>query len=1029
MLRVWLAALAASLLPVITYGQTEPREGIQDRAGGVHALTGARVIVAPGQVLEGATILIRDGRIAALGAQVRIPADAQVTDMSGHVVTAGWIDLDFPIEVPEADGATREARFWNDSVRPERDAATAPRPDAKALRGHRHAGFTVALATPRDGVLAGRAALMGLGESAPHNQRLLEDSAVQVGSLEHGGWGDRDYPNSRMGAVALLRQAILDARWYGESWRAYRSDPARFPRPEVNHSLAALQSAVRGETPFAFRTSDALQLLTLGEIRDEFGLRVWFLGSGEEYTWLQDVARIGVPVVIPVDYPGAPRLSHLGDARDVTLRTLELWARAPENASRLDRAQVTFAFTPRGLKQATSFSAQVRKSIDRGLSANQALAAVTTVPARMLGEESRLGTVAPGKLAMLTVLDGAPFEEKTRIVEVWVDGRRYPVSVRPQPDLRGVWELTYKNRSSAASTVELQISGSRERPRPQLERSGTKVPHAQLVVDAREVSLVFTEDEARGTARLSGYLEEPGRVRGVGFLEDGSPVEFEAIRTGDLQTKEAAQKGEGKLAQGIARLRRSGHLSKQLWQGSALEKIAQPLGAFGRDASPGKAQRVLVTGATIWTCGPQGILKDADMYMENGKIVQVGRDLNVDADLILDYPGVHVTPGIIDAHSHTAIVGGVNEGTQAVTAEVRIGDVINPNDVNLYRQLAGGVTVAHLLHGSANPIGGQAATIKLRWGESPQRLKFEGAFPTIKFALGENVKQSNWGDEYTTRYPQTRMGVEQTFRDAFQEARDYRRSWQEHRSGRTGGAAPRRDLELEALVEILEGSRWIHCHSYRQDEILTLMRVAEDFGFRVGTFQHVLEGYKVAPEMARHGASGSSFSDWWAFKFEVYDAIPHNGALLHRAGVLTTFNSDSNELARRLNLEAAKAVKYGGVPPEEALLFVTLNAAKQLGIEKRVGSLEPGKDADFAIWSASPLSTYATCQETWIDGIQRFSRDADAKLRERDRKRRETLVHRAALAVFHGEGEGAGSQQRNTNTEEEYECCPRDSSF
>ena len=336
------------------------------------------------------------------------------------------------------------------------------------------------------------------------------------------------------------------------------------------------------------------------------------------------------------------------------------------------------------------------------------------------------------------------------------------------------------------------------------------------------------------------------------------------------------------------------------------------------------------------------------------------------------------------------------EGTQAVTAEVRIGDVLRSSHIALYRELAGGLTSANVLHGSSNPIGGQNAVIKLRWGAPPEEMKFKGATPGIKFALGENVKQSNRGDQFTTRYPQTRMGVEQIIRDRFKAALDYEKEWQAYKAvGRERGLIPpRRDLELETLLEIIRGRRLVHSHSYRQDEILMLIRVADDFGFTIGAFQHVLEGYKVADALARHGAGASTFSDWWAYKFEVMDAIPYNGALMHEQEVVVSFNSDSDELARRLNTEAAKAVKYGGLSEEEALQFVTLNPAKQLGIDDRVGSLEVGKDADFVLWNGHPLSTYTVCEQTWIDGRKYFDREEDLQMRRQIRQERAHLIQK-----------------------------------
>jgi len=354
--------------------------------------------------------------------------------------------------------------------------------------------------------------------------------------------------------------------------------------------------------------------------------------------------------------------------------------------------------------------------------------------------------------------------------------------------------------------------------------------------------------------------------------------------------------------------------------------------------------------------------------------------------------GKHVTPGLIDCHSHSA-ASSINEGAQSVTAEVRIQDVLYSDDINIYRQLGGGLTTANILHGSANPIGGQNAVIKLRWGSAPDELLFKNAPQGIKFALGENVKQANW--QGTGRYPQTRMGVEQVIRDAFRAAQDYRhaqKTYNRNSKAKKKTIPPRIDLELEALAEILEGKRLLHCHSYRQDEIWMLTRIAEDFGFTIATFQHVLEGYKVAERLAEHGAGASTFSDWWQYKYEVIDAIPYNGTMMAKNNVLVSFNSDDAELARRMNTEAAKAIKYGGLDEIEALHFVTINPAKQLKIDKWVGSLEEEKDADFVIWDGPPLSIYSKVQETWIDGTRYWSVDENAQMEDRDKGLRESLI-------------------------------------
>jgi len=407
-----------------------------------------------------------------------------------------------------------------------------------------------------------------------------------------------------------------------------------------------------------------------------------------------------------------------------------------------------------------------------------------------------------------------------------------------------------------------------------------------------------------------------------------------------------------------------------------------------RRPQPFHPEVLIVQHATVWTQGPQGVLEDADLLLRGGKVAAVGRGLAVPSGaFVVDGRGKHVTPGLVDCHSHTAIRGGVNEGSDTITAEVRVADVIDPRDEDLYRELAGGLTTAHLLHGSANAIGGQDAVIKLHPYGRPQDLRVPGAWPGIKFALGENPKRSNFRDpEIAPRYPGTRMGVMEAIRVAFAEARDQDRRWAEWRALSKAEQAkrvpPRRDLRLEALAEVLRGERRVHSHAYRQDEMLALLRLAETYGVKVATFQHALEGYKIADEIARHGAGASIFTDWWAYKAEAYDAIPYNGALLRARGVNVSFNSDSDELARRLNLEAAKAVKYGDLAETDALDFVTRNPARQLGIEDRVGSLAPGKDADFVVWSGHPLSVYSKAEQTWVDGVREFDLVTDRARRE-----------------------------------------------
>src|SRR5882724_10451257 len=409
-----------------------------------------------------------------------------------------------------------------------------------------------------------------------------------------------------------------------------------------------------------------------------------------------------------------------------------------------------------------------------------------------------------------------------------------------------------------------------------------------------------------------------------------------------------------------------------------------------------RSQETLIRNATVLTIA-RGTMQNADVLIRKGKIAGVGKNLKASASArVIDATGKFVMPGIVDCHSHS-MLDAINEGSLAVTSMARTRDVLNPTDVDLYRELAGGVTTLNLLHGSANPIGGLNTVVKIKYGRPAEEFIFPGAMPGIKFALGENPKRSNSPNipGLPRRYPGTRMGVEEVIRDAFTRARDYKKSWDEYNTAVQRGdknlIPPRRDLQLEPLVEVLEGKRYVHSHCYRADEILMLINIANEFGFKVRTFQHVLEGYKVAKEIAQHGAGASIFADFWGYKIEAYDAIPYNAAILTRAGVVVSMNSDSDERARRLNIEAAKAMRYGGLTEEQSLKLITLNPAIQLGIQDRVGSLEVGKDADLAIWNGHPLSVYSRVDTTFIDGDIFFDRQQDLARRPELQKERAQL--------------------------------------
>jgi N-acetylglucosamine-6-phosphate deacetylase len=973
---------------------TAPPAGLRENTPSTHALVGARLVIAPGQVIENGTLVIHDGLIEAVGADIDIPAEAQIWNCRSKTIYAGLIDAfsELPPEASKLGISDKHgAGYWNSQVLPQVDASNCYSVDAELNKKLRSQGFAARLIVPAAGIIKGTSALVSTGDVPGSHSILQPQVALHLMIVPPRG-GD-GYPKSPMGAMALVRQAFYDARWHADAWQAFKQQ-AGLARPERSEALAALQLSLDGKMPVIVRTLDELYCLRAEQLAKEFKLNCILQGSGHEYRRLEAIAATKLPVIVPLNFPKAPRVTTPESAMSVSLEKLMHWDLAPENAGRLDAAGVKIVLATQGLTDTADFLAAVRKAVRRGLKPDVALRAMTVAPAELFGVGDRLGTLEAGKSANFVVTSGDLFAKQTEVLETWVDGQRYETESAPLADLRGDWEMRLSKPDGGTESLMIKLEGTPKKLSGKLRRGEKEADLTQVVLDASQFSAVVKGDALgwKGMLQLSGTVSsplddddqdasEPGWL-GVLVWPEGERSACSAKRTTRWQEAEAKTDDEAQ-----AQAANAAPESQQ-----ALYAVNYPLGAFGVAAAPEQPEAIVFQHATVWTCGSAGVLEDATVLVRQGKITGVGRDLPLpDNAVIIDASGKHLSPGIVDCHSHIATDGGINENTQTITSEVRIGDYIDSNDIHIYRQLAGGVTCANILHGSANTIGGQNQVIKFRWGALPEELKFAGAPPGIKFALGENVKQSNWGPG--NRYPATRMGVEQVVRDAFNAAIDYRRRWDEWRE-KPQGLPPRTDLELEALVEVLAGKRLVHCHSYRQDEIVAFLRTCEQFGVRVQTLQHVLEGYKVADVIGKHGAGGSSFSDWWGFKFEVYDAIPYNGALMHRAGVLTSFNSDDPELARRLNLEAAKAVKYGGVPPEQALGFVTLNPAKQLGIDKQVGSIEVGKDADLVVWSRSPLSSYAVCEQTWIDGRKYFDREADAAQHAEMARMRAALIQR-----------------------------------
>jgi len=970
--------------PGAAWAQFAPFTGLHDNTPAVHAFTNARIVVAPGQVIPHGTLVVRDGVIEAVGENLKPPRDAREWDATGLTFYPGFIDLssdygmprgsapgepDFLATPPPAE-KPRGAEHWTAKMRADLDASAAFQPDPAAAEKLRTQGFVAVLSTPQSGIFRGQSALISLAD-APGPQLVLKRRAAQTITLEQRGGFFGGYPNSLMGVIAFVRQILLDADWYRKAWDAYTKSPNQ-ERPETSTGLAALGDALDRKTPFIGEADEDLNVLRLLKIGREFSLNLWIRGSGEEYRRLDQLKQLRPKLIVPLNFPEAPAVDTPEEALGVTLDELQHWDAAPENPGRLQKASIPVAVTASQLKDAGTFLTQVRKAVKRGWTADGALAAMTTTPASWLGLERQLGSLEAGHAASFVVTDGDLFSEKTRIREVWIDGKRYDVKLPPAVETRGTWSFTGPSQLSG----ELALKGDPDRPAGSLKTHSKELTLVSVQYGAGRLSFSFAGDSAGllGTVRISGTVTGK-EMSGTGERPDGTTFSW----TATLRETYKAGPDTAKVKPPV--------------MASFPETL--PPGEFGREKPPEQPAVLLVKNATIWTEGKQGRLENADMLIRAGKIDVIGRGIAPPAGaVVVDATGLHVSPGIIDCHSHTA-ASSINEGGKAVTCETRIEDVLDPDNIWIYRQLAGGTTMANVLHGSANPIGGQNAIVKWRWGSPAEDLLFKGAPPGVKFALGENVKQSNFqpGGRPTGRYPATRMGVEQIIRDRFSTAREYERKWKEWESDRNR-IPPRRDLELEALVEMLKGKRQIHAHCYRQDEILMLLRVCEDFGIRLGTLQHVLEGYKVADAIARHGAGASTFSDWWAYKIEAWDAIPGNGPLMESQGVVVSYNSDDSQLASRLNWEAGKAVKFG-LSEEDALKFVTLNPAKQLKIDSRVGSLEPGKDADFAVWNGSPLSSTTRCEQTWIDGRKYFDREEDRRMQETIRRQRAALIQKA----------------------------------
>ncbi|WP_417558032.1 amidohydrolase family protein [Mesoflavibacter zeaxanthinifaciens] len=936
-------------------------DGVKTNTSNYTAFTNAKIYITPTQIVDNGTLLIKDGKVVASGNNVSVPKNAVTVDVSGKTIYPSFIETysDFgmkPVEnassnrrSPQYD-ASRDGFYWNDHIRPDQNALDFFDFDSKKAEKLRKAGFGVVNSHIDDGIIQGTGVLVTLAPEGSDATRLIDEKLGLFYGTSKSKTSRQMYPTSLMGTMALLRQVNLDADWY-----------AKGNIKEKDRALEAF-NANKNEIQI-LNASSKENVLRFDKIGDQFNTQYVFVAGGDEYEWIKDIKATNAQFIVPVNFPDAYDMEDPLMASSVSLADLKAWNQAPSNPKILADNNITFAFTTHDLKEEKDLLANLQKAIEYGLDKTKALEALTTIPAQIIGKSTQLGHLKTGAYANFLITSGDIFDKETTIYQNWVTGVKDEITPMDTKDLRGDYTFKLNN-----TDYELSISGDIEKLKSKVKTEdkelGSKINFSNEWLTLTFSTIDTTKQEF---VRVVSKISDSENIKGKAILPNGKEFTFNA-------TKKASEKTEEK---------KSDKDEDKESETPKLFPVTYPNMAYGFTSLP-QQETILFKNATVWTNEAEGILEQTDVLIKNGKISKIGKNLSAGNATIVDATGKHLTSGIIDEHSHIA-TSSVNEAGHNSTAEVSIEDVLDAEDINIYRNLSGGVTSIQVLHGSANPIGGRSAIIKLKWGETPENLIYTNTPKFIKFALGENVKQSNWGDDSRNRFPQTRMGVEQVYIDYFQRAKEYD-------ALKKSGKPYRKDIELETLAEILNKERFISCHSYVQSEINMLMKVAEQFNFNINTFTHILEGYKVADKMVEHGVGGSTFSDWWAYKYEVNDAIPFNAPIMHNAGVTVAINSDDAEMSRRLNQEAAKSVKYGDISEEDAWKFVTLNPAKLLHIDDRVGSIKVGKDADVVLWSDHPLSIYAKAEKTIIDGTVYFDIERDAQLREAMKKEKNELT-------------------------------------
>jgi imidazolonepropionase-like amidohydrolase len=928
--------------------QTYPANDIANPRSGYYAFTNATISKDAKTTLTNATLLVKQGKIEAVGVNLPIPKEAVIINCQGKFLYPSFIDAysDYGFDAPQGGSysyrspsqmisKTQGPYSWNQALKSELSHAKLFNVDDSKAKDLRKIGFGSVASHQMDGISRGTSVFVSLANQKENLVILKEQAAAQF-SFDKGS-STQDYPSSLMGSIALLRQQYLDANWY-------KTKPAQ---EGLNLSLQGFNA--NSSLPQIFETNDKWSALRADKVGDEFGVQYIIKGSGNEYQRIDEIKSTKATFILPLNFPQAMDLDDPTDARFVNVADLKHWELAPTNLGAFEKAGISFALTSNGLKDQTSFLANIRKAMQFGLTEQKALEALTQTPAQILQVADQVGTLDAGKWANFLITSGPIFDEKSVVIENWIQGAGYVIQPENWKTLAGNYRLQLGKDEKT-----LVIKGNPGSYKVTMMAKDTM----QVDMSQKEALVNLSFTNKAGKSRLSGTFNGT-EIGGTGQLASGEWVSWKAVRTSAAAVDTAAKAKPAKP--------------------EVIGDVVYPFTGLGKKTIA-KQETILIKNATVWTNEKSGVLAGTDVLLKGGKITAIGKGLKDASARVIDGTGKHVTAGIIDEHSHVASSGGINECSQSVTAEARIADVIDPEDVDIYRQLSGGVTASHILHGSCNTIGGQTQLLKFRWGKNAEDLKFGNWDPFIKFALGENVKRSY--NTANNRFPDTRMGVEQVLTDAFTRARDYEKL----------GPGKRIDLELETLLEILNKKRFITCHSYIQSEINSILKVADKFGFTVNTLTHILEGYKVADKMKAHGANASTFADWWNYKMEVLDAIPQNAYLMQKNGVNVAINSDDAEMARRLNHEAAKSVKYAGMSEEDALKMVTLNPAKMLHVADRVGSIKEGKDADVVVWSAHPLSIYAKSEQTIVDGTIVFDRAEDAKLQEALKAEKQRLV-------------------------------------